>query len=184
MFLFILYVTYHFFIRKKGWSSYYQLVQVFSDLIIEDTIVSLTCTIWITFNHIPIYFVSMKLYWFYTISGFMVHNEQVIITGIMKQWSSQQCNHIVQSCPLLHHQSPSEYSQQAPHSLPIRAKYGVPVGSLKSHQCSTPVVVVHTHHGLMQDCSNSIADALELLQSCAKPSISCYIGPCCNKTWL
>ena len=26
-------------------------------------------------------------------------------------------------------------------------------------------------HGLMQDCSNSIANALELLQSCAKPSI-------------
>ena len=26
--------------------------------------------------------------------------------------------------------------------------------------------------GLVQDCSNSIANALELLQSCAKPSIS------------
>ena len=25
--------------------------------------------------------------------------------------------------------------------------------------------------GLVQDCSNSIANALELLQSCAKPSI-------------
>ena len=26
-------------------------------------------------------------------------------------------------------------------------------------------------HGLVQDCSNSIANALELLQSCTKPSI-------------
>ena len=26
--------------------------------------------------------------------------------------------------------------------------------------------------GLVQDCSNSIANALELLQSCTKPSIS------------
>ena len=32
---------------------------------------------------------------------------------------------------------------------------------------------VHTSHvdGLVQDCSNSIANALELLQSCAKPSM-------------
>ena len=27
--------------------------------------------------------------------------------------------------------------------------------------------------GLVQDCSNSIANALELLQSCTKPSIYC-----------
>ena len=27
--------------------------------------------------------------------------------------------------------------------------------------------------GLAQDCSNSIADVLELLQSCAKPSMYC-----------
>ena len=27
--------------------------------------------------------------------------------------------------------------------------------------------------GLVQDCSNSIANALELLQSCTKPSICC-----------
>ena len=32
--------------------------------------------------------------------------------------------------------------------------------------------------GLVQDCSNSIADALELLQSCTKPSIciSCIVN--------
>ena len=29
--------------------------------------------------------------------------------------------------------------------------------------------------GLAQDCSNSIANAPELLQSCTKPSISTYI---------
>ena len=38
-----------------------------------------------------------------------------------------------------------------------------------------PVEYVHQVHvhidGLAQDCSNSIANALELLQSCAKPSI-------------
>ena len=31
--------------------------------------------------------------------------------------------------------------------------------------------------GLVQDCSNSIADALELLQSCTKPSLCCYHPP-------
>ena len=30
--------------------------------------------------------------------------------------------------------------------------------------------------GLAQDCSNSIANALELLQSCTKPSICLYIA--------
>ena len=29
---------------------------------------------------------------------------------------------------------------------------------------------IHNVNGLAQDCSNSIANALELLQSCAKPS--------------
>ena len=29
--------------------------------------------------------------------------------------------------------------------------------------------------GLVQDCSNSIANALELLQSCTKPSISSWL---------
>ena len=33
----------------------------------------------------------------------------------------------------------------------------------------------HAHiEGLAQDCNNSIANALELLQSCAKPSICCH----------
>ena len=32
--------------------------------------------------------------------------------------------------------------------------------------------------GLVQDCSNSIANALELLQSCTKPSIYTYCGLC------
>ena len=35
------------------------------------------------------------------------------------------------------------------------------------------VVVVFHLDGLVQDCSNSIANALELLQSCTKPSICC-----------
>ena len=30
---------------------------------------------------------------------------------------------------------------------------------------------MHDIDGLVQDCSNSIADALELLQSCTKPSL-------------
>ena len=30
--------------------------------------------------------------------------------------------------------------------------------------------------GLLQDCSNSIANALELLQSCTKPLISTAMG--------
>ena len=48
--------------------------------------------------------------------------------------------------------------------------------------------------GLVQDCSNSIALAMELLQSCAKPSIWCNLAimnnksmfshPCCLQTSL
>ena len=37
---------------------------------------------------------------------------------------------------------------------------------------------VHNIHGLGQDCSNSIANALELLHSCAKPSICRYFEKC------
>ena len=36
--------------------------------------------------------------------------------------------------------------------------------------------------GLVQDCSNSIANALELLQSCTKPSI--YLNPCRTHTGI
>ena len=35
--------------------------------------------------------------------------------------------------------------------------------------------------GLVQDCSNSIADALELLQSFTKPSISSLVPGTCGK---
>ena len=35
-------------------------------------------------------------------------------------------------------------------------------------------VITRYFDSLVQDCSNSIADALELLQSCTKPSIWCY----------
>ena len=35
-----------------------------------------------------------------------------------------------------------------------------------------PQMASHYIDGFVQDCSNSIADALELLQSCTKPSIS------------
>ena len=38
--------------------------------------------------------------------------------------------------------------------------------------------------GSVQYCSNSIALAIGLLQSCTKPSISCYIGPYHTQTWL
>ena len=33
------------------------------------------------------------------------------------------------------------------------------------------VTNAHYFHGLLQDCSNSVANALELLQSCTEPSI-------------
>ena len=36
--------------------------------------------------------------------------------------------------------------------------------------------------GLVQDCSNSIANALELLQSCTKPSIRGLVQDCSNST--
>ena len=41
-------------------------------------------------------------------------------------------------------------------------------------------VIVEYIDGLVQDCSNCIANALELLQSCTKPSI-CGVN---NSTWL
>ena len=34
-----------------------------------------------------------------------------------------------------------------------------------------------TFEGLVQDCSNSSANALELMQSCTKPSILYWISP-------
>ena len=37
--------------------------------------------------------------------------------------------------------------------------------------------------GLVQDCSNSRVLAMELLQSCTKPSLECHIGPY-NGRWL
>ena len=44
------------------------------------------------------------------------------------------------------------------------------------------VVLIHMHgicrYGLVQDCSNSIANALELLQSCTEPSM------CCVNPWV
>ena len=41
-----------------------------------------------------------------------------------------------------------------------------------------PLVAMVTEHvdGLVQDCSNSIANALELLQSCTKPSMLLWIN--------
>ena len=41
-----------------------------------------------------------------------------------------------------------------------------------------PPYVIYIYHidGLVQDCSNSIANALELLQSCAKASICLYVN--------
>ena len=45
---------------------------------------------------------------------------------------------------------------------------------LKFVQINT-VLLMHID-GLVQDCSNSIANALELLQSCTKPSIYASLG--------
>ena len=39
--------------------------------------------------------------------------------------------------------------------------------------------IINDIDGLVQDCSSSIANALELLQSCIKASI-CYSWSCCN----
>ena len=43
------------------------------------------------------------------------------------------------------------------------------------------------YDGLVQDCSNSIANALELLQSCTKPSICCTLEPAsvrCDRAFI
>ena len=44
------------------------------------------------------------------------------------------------------------------------------VSGTEENEFRTTVVKVYIH-GLEQDCSNSIANTLELLQSCTKPSI-------------
>ena len=62
-------------------------------------------------------------------------------------------------------------------------------GNLRRHRAHHDVTVMHfrtiwsllaLYHnyidGLAQDCSNSIANALELLKSCTKPSICSYIA--------
>ena len=38
-------------------------------------------------------------------------------------------------------------------------------------ECPMQFIKYYDIDGLVQDCSNSIANALELLQSCSKPSI-------------
>ena len=46
-------------------------------------------------------------------------------------------------------------------------------------------VAIHHIDSLVQDCSNSIANALKLLQSCAKPSIYSYCHLCtCLSSWF
>ena len=55
----------------------------------------------------------------------------------------------------------------------------------KLYICKCLIIQYHNIDGLMHDCSNSIANALELLQSCTKPLIlhclhpitSCQQGP-------
>ena len=55
-----------------------------------------------------------------------------------------------------------------------RAKHGCMGGWLKL--CPRSLWLKHNFNGLVQDCSNSIANALELLQSCTKPLISTWYG--------
>ena len=43
-------------------------------------------------------------------------------------------------------------------------------------------IVLKYIDGLAQDCSNSIVNALELLQSCAKPSICVHTLLCTHQT--
>ena len=40
------------------------------------------------------------------------------------------------------------------------------------------------YHGLVQDCSNSSALAMEILQSCSKPSICALLARCVKRTML
>ena len=46
-------------------------------------------------------------------------------------------------------------------------------------RCAVGVLSINDMDGLVQDCSNSIANTLELLQSCTKPSTLCFRYPCC-----
>ena len=47
------------------------------------------------------------------------------------------------------------------------------INASNQFQCNTCMYNAYID-GLVQDCSNSIANALELLQACTKPSICCY----------
>ena len=56
------------------------------------------------------------------------------------------------------------------------------VWKVRVHRYKYAVIYVHID-GLVQGCSNSIADAMELLHSCTKPSK--YIYTSLNKTsWM
>ena len=54
--------------------------------------------------------------------------------------------------------------------------------------CFVILIVIHDIDGLMQDCGNSSAFAMELLQSCTKPSILFLLtsvsGSKLKKYWL
>ena len=51
-------------------------------------------------------------------------------------------------------------------------EFPAPVVSTSHYSKQFYYITMDYIDGLVQDCSNSIANALELLQSCTKPSIS------------
>ena len=73
---------------------------------------------------------------------------------------------------------------------PIACRLGWDVGCLLWVQSLIYVLpqilqcCMHYINSLVQNCSKSSALALELLWSCTKQSMSCYLGSCNNGTWL
>ena len=72
----------------------------------------------------------------------------------------------------------STISWQIPCCCSLNAKYECDINKIFMSHCQNLYAfcsrnILGNIDGLVQDCSNSVANALEFLQSCAKPSILC-----------
>ena len=81
--------------------------------------------------------------------------------------SVEKCYHYI-FCNTMRYLMLQVHITKAAHNLPVRTRYQ------GSFVCILGKIMVDID-GLMQNCSNSSASALELLQSCTKPSLSLYI---------
>ena len=142
--------------------------------------VGIMITLWFQWNthdrHIPAQ-LWVPIYWvFYVCSKYglcFTFTIDVLQWNLLTAWSIIMCItyiHIVWWLQV-QHTDQTKNSQKAHHSSPSRVSYGVSFVSVWRKIVSQSSSTVGAIEGLMPDCSNSSALALELLQACTKPSL-------------